>query len=41
LVDPCPENGFGNQATQLMMVNRKLFDSTAREWVDKYAKKAN
>lgn len=39
LLDACPENGYGNQATSLHMSNRPEFDKVAKEWVEKYALK--
>jgi hypothetical protein len=39
LVDPCPENGFGNQATATMKSNINEFNKIARNWVKTHAQK--
>lgn len=39
LLDPCPENGYGNEAEELYMSDKEQYDIIAREWVQEYAKK--
>lgn len=37
LTDPCPENGFGNEASELLLAGElEEYQSRTREWVDTY-----
>lgn len=37
LSDPNPEHGLNEEAAQLFVTNRKAYDATARDWVQKHA----